>query len=229
TLLSSQTTDTTGTTHTHQGPGSLRSNFSNLPDQPELRKSTFPRFPVQSPAPPDTSTPGSAPFFRLLSKGFGLRGSQLQAVSLAATQKTLHAHGHRHKSPPTPTKTRANTGQKDAQTPQTKHNPPKTTQVKPITNPNDPKPHSRNPGDVREDPPRNPWGPERGSAPNPGGRERGSGPNPGGSERAINPNPGGSARALGRGGGIRQRAPKTRTTKRTKEDPRPAANPTPGK
>ncbi|MEW1785030.1 hypothetical protein AB0305_22920, partial [Arthrobacter sp. NPDC080086] len=32
TLLSSQTTDTPGTTTTPQGPDSLRSNFSNLPD-----------------------------------------------------------------------------------------------------------------------------------------------------------------------------------------------------
>ncbi|BCW60587.1 hypothetical protein StoSoilB20_39340 [Arthrobacter sp. StoSoilB20] len=100
--------------------------------------------------------------------------------------------------------------------------------MKPITNPSDPKPHSRNPGDVREDPAPTPGEVKErrrspGSArpkeerpraprktpiqptatPNPGGPERGCGPKPGGSERASK--------------GIRQRA--------LKEDPPPSQQP----
>ena len=44
TLLSSQTTDTPGTTTTTTSHGSLRSNFSNLPDPPPQRKSMFQDF-----------------------------------------------------------------------------------------------------------------------------------------------------------------------------------------
>ncbi|VXB87876.1 hypothetical protein ARTHRO9V_20181 [Arthrobacter sp. 9V] len=60
--MSSQTTDTPGTTNPQQEAGSLRSNFSNLPEQPDLCKSAFPRFPIEISAPPDAGTLRSVPF-----------------------------------------------------------------------------------------------------------------------------------------------------------------------
>ncbi|MFC4397704.1 hypothetical protein, partial [Arthrobacter sedimenti] len=69
TLLSSQTTDTPGTTQTKHS-GSLRSNFSNLPDPPQLCKPAIQRTKLQkNRAPPITGTPQKRTIFQAVIKG----------------------------------------------------------------------------------------------------------------------------------------------------------------
>jgi len=74
--------------HPNQRSGSLRSNFSNLPDPAKLCKSAFPRFPLHRKAPAPSAAHQSARHFPGCSKkGVG----RYFSASAAATRKTLHA------------------------------------------------------------------------------------------------------------------------------------------
>jgi hypothetical protein len=95
--LSSQTTDTPGTTQTKHS-GSLRSNFSNLPDLKKLCKSTFPRPALPKTAPTHNPARHQANHFQAVCQGIGRNLS----ASAAATQKTIHPHTPPRKSTPTP-------------------------------------------------------------------------------------------------------------------------------
>ena len=170
TLLSSQTTGHYSKAVPPAFAGSLRSNFSNLPDQPDLGKSTFPRFPIQAPAPPGNQHAQKRTIFQAVIKGgrppqFPAPGCLTRGDSEDITR------------PPAPTQIHPNTTQKPAKTAQTqakqRHRPAKTTPkpqkptpVKPVTPAKTPRPgrptpkpttavehsqpHTKNQQDMRE-------------------------------------------------------------------------------
>ena len=169
--MSSQTTDTTGTTHTPQGPGSLRSNFPNLPEPPDLGKSTFPRFSDQASGPTHTARSKANHFSGCYQGG---RPPQFSAPScltrgdsedITRPPAPTQIHPHTPKNP-------ANTGQTRPPKPKTTPKPPKQPPVKPVTPTKTPRPgrqtpnpttavehsqpHTKNRQDMREGSPNTP-------------------------------------------------------------------------
>jgi hypothetical protein len=128
TLLSSQTTDTPGTTQTNIQDRSgatfqtyrLSKNFANQ------------RFRDPRPSqPPPTSfrRPDEPPVLVLVLGGLAARGNQLFAVSPAATQKTIHARQPHRNPAPAPHQNPANTRQNHPPHPPGNHPP---SQILPV-------------------------------------------------------------------------------------------------
>ena len=80
--------------HPNQRSGSLRSNFSNLPDPAKLCKSAFPRFPLAGRSPARVRHTAKCTVFQAVRKGVG----RYLSASAAATRMTLHGPGGTRKS-----------------------------------------------------------------------------------------------------------------------------------
>lgn len=87
--------------HPNQRSGSLRSNFSNLPDPAKLCKSAFPRFPLAGRSPARVRHTAKCTVFQAVRMGVG----RYLSASAAATRMTLHGSGCGCKPAPIAAKT----------------------------------------------------------------------------------------------------------------------------
>jgi hypothetical protein len=93
--LSSQTTDTPGTTQTKNVQDRSGATFQTYPTAEYFANPLFSSCSNRDQSPPGKGALASGPFFQAVQRGFG----RYFSASAAATQKTIHANKAHRKSP----------------------------------------------------------------------------------------------------------------------------------